>query len=100
IMDGDQFNQFVATMTALPDRQGWKFTDFKGIVSPLIPAEQKNNPKFAPDAVNWLVNANRLLTTANCPAKWKVTLAAIYIFSCDEPSSHPSLNFWRGSSQG
>ncbi|KAJ2804231.1 hypothetical protein H4R20_002587 [Coemansia guatemalensis] len=75
IMDGDQFNQFVATMTALPDRQGWKFTDFKGIVSPLIPAEQKNNPKFAPDAVNWLVNANRLLTTADCPAKWKVALA-------------------------
>ncbi|PIA14387.1 hypothetical protein COEREDRAFT_10429 [Coemansia reversa NRRL 1564] len=71
-MDGNQFNQFLASMTALPDKpQGLKFMDFKGIVNPLVPQEQRSNPKFAPDAVNWLVNANRLLTTADCPAKWK-----------------------------
>ncbi|PIA12725.1 hypothetical protein COEREDRAFT_12292 [Coemansia reversa NRRL 1564] len=50
-MNGDQFNQFLASMTALPDKpQGLKLTDFKDIVNPLVPQEQRSNPKFAPDA--------------------------------------------------
>ncbi|PIA13026.1 hypothetical protein COEREDRAFT_11843 [Coemansia reversa NRRL 1564] len=99
-MDGDQFNQFLASMTALPDKpQGLKFTDFKGIVNPLVPQEQRSNPKFAPDAVNWLVNANRLLTTADCPTKWKVAIAADslpldkanrYYADCEQNSVDPA----------
>ncbi|PIA17510.1 hypothetical protein COEREDRAFT_7473 [Coemansia reversa NRRL 1564] len=99
-MDGDQFNQFLASITALPDKpQGLKFTDFKGIVNPLVPQEQRSNPKFAPDAVNWLVNANRLLTTADCPTKWKVAIAADslpldkanrYYADCEQNSVDPA----------
>ncbi|PIA13516.1 hypothetical protein COEREDRAFT_11383 [Coemansia reversa NRRL 1564] len=56
-MNADQFSQFMASATALPGQtQALKFTDFKGIVAPLIPQEQKANAKFAPDAVNWLLN--------------------------------------------
>ncbi|PIA14642.1 hypothetical protein COEREDRAFT_10069 [Coemansia reversa NRRL 1564] len=76
-MNADQFSQFMASATALPEQnQALKFMDFKGIVAPLIPQEQKANAKFAPDAVNWLVSAGRLLNTADCPAKWKVAVAA------------------------
>ncbi|PIA12599.1 hypothetical protein COEREDRAFT_12542 [Coemansia reversa NRRL 1564] len=54
-MNADQFSQFMASTTALPGQtQALKFTDFKGIIAPLIPQEQKANAKFAPDAVNWL----------------------------------------------
>ncbi|PIA19452.1 hypothetical protein COEREDRAFT_5292 [Coemansia reversa NRRL 1564] len=76
-MNADQFSQFMASATALPGQtQALKFTDFKGIVAPLILQEQKANAKFAPDAVNWLVSADCLLNTADCPAKWKVAVAA------------------------
>ncbi|PIA12755.1 hypothetical protein COEREDRAFT_12250 [Coemansia reversa NRRL 1564] len=89
-MDGDQFNQFLASMTALPDKpQGLKFTDFKGIVNPLVPQEQRSNPKFAPDAA-------RILT---CPTKWKVAIAADslpldkanrYYADCEQNSVDPA----------
>ncbi|PIA12490.1 hypothetical protein COEREDRAFT_12725 [Coemansia reversa NRRL 1564] len=76
-MNADQLSQFMASATALPEQnQVLKFTDFKGIVAPLIPQEQKANAKFAPDAVNWLVSTDRLLNTVDCPAKWKVAVAA------------------------
>ncbi|PIA12975.1 hypothetical protein COEREDRAFT_11954 [Coemansia reversa NRRL 1564] len=95
-MEKNQFEQLIASVTSLPGQQmSLKFTDFKGIVSPLIPLEQKNNAKFAPDAVNWLVSANCLLTTSKCPAEWKVTIAADslpiekanqYFADCEEKS--------------
>ncbi|PIA13292.1 hypothetical protein COEREDRAFT_11585 [Coemansia reversa NRRL 1564] len=95
-MEKNQFEQLIASVSSLPGQQmSLKFTDFKGIVSPLIPLEQKNNAKFAPDAVNWLVSANRLLTTSKCPAEWKVTIAADslpiekanqYFADCEEKS--------------
>ncbi|PIA12526.1 hypothetical protein COEREDRAFT_12657 [Coemansia reversa NRRL 1564] len=50
-MNADQFSQFMASATVLPGQtQVLKFSDFKGIVAPLIPQEQKANAKFAPDA--------------------------------------------------
>ncbi|PIA14391.1 hypothetical protein COEREDRAFT_10436 [Coemansia reversa NRRL 1564] len=94
------FNQFLASMTALPDKpQGLKFMDFKGIVSLLVPQEQRGNPKFAPNAVNWLVITNCLLTTADYLAKWKAAITAdslpldkanIYYADCEQNSVDPA----------
>ncbi|PIA12535.1 hypothetical protein COEREDRAFT_12636 [Coemansia reversa NRRL 1564] len=46
-MEKNQFEQLIASVTSLPGQQmSLKFTDFKGIVSPLIPLEQKNMPNL------------------------------------------------------
>ncbi|PIA13486.1 hypothetical protein COEREDRAFT_11402 [Coemansia reversa NRRL 1564] len=43
-MNADQFSQFMASATVLLGQsQALKFSDFKGIVAPLIPQEQKAN---------------------------------------------------------
>ncbi|PIA13243.1 hypothetical protein COEREDRAFT_11669 [Coemansia reversa NRRL 1564] len=52
-MNADQFSQFMASATTLPGQtQVLKFSDFKGIVAPLIPQEQKANANLPIEKVN------------------------------------------------
>ncbi|KAJ2083270.1 hypothetical protein H4R24_000917 [Coemansia sp. RSA 988] len=76
-MNQQQFTQFLQNMQGMHQPAApLNYTDFKGVVTPLIQDDRKIDIKYSSDSVNWLVNADRHLNTAGCPANQKVVVAA------------------------